>query len=1456
MWFSISSPRRELELSRQSSGVKKAWLKIQKEFSEEEAAAAPSTATQVTIHSKPPVSKRPRRSGKVIDEVAAVPTAHVSLIVPPAEAPRHLEADFFPSLLAEFFSSLETLTSPVEPSMLEYCEHFLSLVVDLLSQLTTRRFLKALLEDCHFLQRAGECGALVGEGVSFFSTITASNDSVQASVDAASEPPRLYSQLLSRVDFFLGFEVDEGTGEALSESAMDSLYFSRIAILQRLAFTHFSPSFPPLKEFALGSIGLVSQPSTLRGYLEALPDASLIGLSRRLRLLPLSDWKPPGSKPIPPLSVSRESVLTLLLLSHRRRKSQLKSINSLPLYPSEGVLWDPNLVPQGSHVERDGVARATPLPKLNLQFLTLYDYLLRSFQLYRLESAYEIRVDIVEALKRRVASKWLLDIEGGVAIKDIAPPLVGCDIPSRVAAECRFSLARVPTHVRAEWDALREHDSVFFVTLNPPSSSIPISSPSAALSSSSPSSSSAIALKSIPDEEDFTFPSRFGVLYVRGATVEGLFDEKGRRLGDEGVGSKFPVDSASGVGGASGHRRTLRVLLDPAQYAVDCPVGGTTKQTRVYETLNILIRRDPKTNNFRSVLEAIRDALNVSAGAPLLPSSSLNFGPASSGSGSGLSSTNLLPDWLSDNLLGYGDPKAVNYRSLPSQQQVDSADWGGVFLSPTHLRSCFPKAQVIRFMKNAGTGPGGFGQEIDLGKNAAEAAAAAPPPYRLRFLQSSSSPSTAKKSKSNTGICDGEIVLAYPYDNTREGGVHTPGNVSGTVPFTPTQVEALRSSLNKGLTLVVGPPGTGKTDTACAAISLLLKNFPSSRILLVTHSNAALNDLFEKLLAWGCPARHLLRLGVGERDLEVEGDFSKAGRVDAALGRRRECLALVEKLSASLGVPGEGYTCETAEHFYKFHVLERIQKWRKDFGLPHPPPIQNLETNGASTGTYGDSEKSSPPAPPAPSTHATLGESRRGKNGGVASSPTVLAASPPLSAYTLALQEGAAARAVYLASLNSSLASVSTALLIQSFPFTNFFAAYTPGGMDAALPSQASTLDTALAIETCFSRLIELFTEVASCKAFEVLRTWRSRLDYLLLKEARVIALTTTHAAIIRPRLISLGFHYDTVVMEEAGQVTEVESFIPLVCQSPHPVSKVSPLARVVLLGDHHQLPPVIQNATLARSSGLDQSMFLRLVRLGVPVVMLDAQGRSRPCLSDLWRWRYPAGLGDLPCTAEGVYKMGNAGFAHNCCVVDVGDHEGKGETCPYPHAFQNQGEAEYMVSVYQYMRLLGYPSSSIALLTTYNGQKDLLRELVRRRCASNPRYGSPAAIETVDKFQGQQAPYVLLSLVRTRGVGHIRDVRRLVVALSRGRLGLYIFARSSLFGGVPELAPAWKQLTSRSSLSLDLLIGEAHPCSRPQEETIEGALVAAGGLVSHVCVKGVKEMASIVTTLEGIIPT
>jgi len=90
----------------------------------------------------------------------------------------------------------------------------------------------------------------------------------------------------------------------------------------------------------------------------------------------------------------------------------------------------------------------------------------------------------------------------------------------------------------------------------------------------------------------------------------------------------------------------------------------------------------------------------------------------------------------------------------------------------------------------------------------------------------------------------------------------------------------------------------------------------------------------------------------------------------------------------------------------------------------------------------------------------------------------------------------------------------------------------------------------------------------------------------------------------------------------------------------------------------------------------MEQSLFARFVRSGVPTIDLDAQGRARPSLSKLYSWRYK-GLGDLPVVKSPEFKAANAGFAYDYQLIDVGDFMGKGEVETSPHFYQNVGEAE-----------------------------------------------------------------------------------------------------------------------------------------------------------------------------------
>jgi len=168
--------------------------------------------------------------------------------------------------------------------------------------------------------------------------------------------------------------------------------------------------------------------------------------------------------------------------------------------------------------------------------------------------------------------------------------------------------------------------------------------------------------------------------------------------------------------------------------------------------------------------------------------------------------------------------------------------------------------------------------------------------YRIQMVGNTTT-SSSNNNNNNNGGDGGEHIEAasYPF----------PTNVNGNpVRFTPVQVKAIQSGLSPGLTLIVGPPGTGKTDVAVQIIANIYHSFPTQqRTILVTHSNAALNDLFEKVMARGdVDERYMLRLGSGERDLQCENtesdfDCSKLGRVSHILARRTALLEKVQCLS-------------------------------------------------------------------------------------------------------------------------------------------------------------------------------------------------------------------------------------------------------------------------------------------------------------------------------------------------------------------------------------------------------------------------------------------------------------------------------------------------------------------------------------------------------------------------------
>lgn len=244
--------------------------------------------------------------------------------------------------------------------------------------------------------------------------------------------------------------------------------------------------------------------------------------------------------------------------------------------------------------------RPLALPKLNLQFLTIHDYLLRNFTLFRLESSYEIRQDIEDAVKRlspRLTfpdrktdfagwARMAIPVEG-VSVVDVGQAQLGQDRPSHVKADITFDIGRYADTIRKEWDSLRRHDVLFLLTIEAKEET----------------------------SERYTgrvdFKTHYGIKYVRGCELEDILGSDGRPL-DE---TRKPTveDSREKL---IGTRRTLRVLLDPNQYKKDMENFHTRKSEDVHETFNVLVRRKPQVCLFIStggmiipVFEDINDIL-------------------------------------------------------------------------------------------------------------------------------------------------------------------------------------------------------------------------------------------------------------------------------------------------------------------------------------------------------------------------------------------------------------------------------------------------------------------------------------------------------------------------------------------------------------------------------------------------------------------------------------------------------------------------------------------------------------------------------------------------------------------------------------------------------------------------------------------------------------------------------
>lgn len=271
-----------------------------------------------------------------------------------------------------------------------------------------------------------------------------------------------------------------------------------------------------------------------------------------------------------------------------------------------------------------------------------------------------------------------------------------------------------------------------------------------------------------------------------------------------------------------------------------------------------------------------------------------------------------------------------------------------------------------------------------------------------------------------------------------------------------------------------------------------------------------------------------------------------------------------------------------------------------------------------------------------------------------------------------------------------------------------------------------------------------------------------------LFADARVIACTLTGSA--HPLLT--GRRFGTLFIDEAAQALEASCWIA-----------IQKADRVILAGDHRQLPPTIKSPA-ALSGGLDKTL-MQTICENKPrcVSMLTIQYRMSDEIMQFPNREFYDGLlqSDHSVKYRGILDWDTA-------IEWVESEENEGETLASDGLSRiNPVEAELALqTLHDYIERIGkdrilYERLDIGIISPYKGQVQLLRRMLRKDSYWKP-LRPLISINTVDGFQGQERDIILISMVRQNEqgqVGFLSDLRRMNVAITRARMKLIIIGHS-----------------------------------------------------------------------------
>ena len=305
------------------------------------------------------------------------------------------------------------------------------------------------------------------------------------------------------------------------------------------------------------------------------------------------------------------------------------------------------------------------------------------------------------------------------------------------------------------------------------------------------------------------------------------------------------------------------------------------------------------------------------------------------------------------------------------------------------------------------------------------------------------------------------------------------------------------------------------------------------------------------------------------------------------------------------------------------------------------------------------------------------------------------------------------------------------------------------------------------------------------------------RINSELFGEARVIACTLVGSA---HRLLE-GMKFGTLFIDEAAQALEAACWIPMRRAS-----------RVILAGDHCQLPPTVKSIAALRA-GLGKTLMERIAENKTEAVtLLKIQYRMNDEImrfSSNWFYK-----GQVESAPQIKYR-GILDYDHPITWIDTSDKEPadtieESDDLNFKEQFVgesfgriNKAEAELtLLTLAEYLTKIGKQrvlndSIDVGIISPYRAQVQYLKRLIKKYDFFKP-YRRLISVNTVDGFQGQERDVILISLVRSNDdgqIGFLKDLRRMNVAMTRARMKLIILGNKDTMTRHPFYKQLWEYI-------------------------------------------------------------